>query len=118
MTPLHLANSSELRLDNIVLAANEHLNVAITFEVPDPSAILYKLKDAVPIRQLHTPVAGGSLELYGNVSFGIQVEPTVDPSGNMRRAAPGNRPENSIHTDRYGIYPNPTSQSINIVSSE
>lgn len=96
-----------LRLEGIVLQANEHLPVYITFSMISGVSVPYEISDfRVFIRQL-LPATG---KVCGAVSYDINIGATPG----YKHAQTGAGPAPAVEIPRYSVYPNPTTGMLNI----
>jgi hypothetical protein len=98
-----------LRLEGIMLQANEHMPVYITFSMISGVSVPYAINDfRVFIRQLLSTSNGE--KVCGAVSYDINIVAT--PSFKYTQTSSG--PATELETPRYTAYPNPTTGMLNI----
>jgi hypothetical protein len=99
--------STPLRLDNITLNPGERMGLDVSFALRDGVVLPFDISG----QQLHFrqyKVDGDKEELYGNVTFGINISKAIGADGEDLAKLAG--------SGRYGVYPNPVNRQLNIVS--
>lgn len=104
--------ATPLRLDNITFNPNEKFPVDISFVIRDGVTVPFDVQQQeIHFRQLAKESSDQDEYVYGNVTFQFNIA-AMEGTGNKRSGGSGNIMSNA---KAYTIYPNPTSNSLNIV---